>query len=69
MEKKKRGRPRKAINTPAVDKMVKEPEKKKNLLLPPDSAPNVVIRGLIKPWDLLVERERNIHGGQGMMRP
>lgn len=49
--KRKPGRPKKAITAPAVDKMVKEPERKKEI------------------WDGMVERERNIHGGNGMTRP
>lgn len=31
MEKRKRGRPKKSINAPAVDKMVKEPERNKQV--------------------------------------
>lgn len=57
------------IDEPPHDKMVKEPERKKSmLLLPPDSAPNIVIRGLVRnPWDGLVDREKSIHGGTGII--
>jgi hypothetical protein len=55
VEKKKagwpKGKPRKALDAPPVDKMVKEPEVKKSFS------------------ELMADRERSIHGGNGMMRP
>ena len=71
MEKRRPGRPKKLINAPEVDKMVKEPEKEKGSIssLPPDSPPNIVIRGLVRnPFAALVDRERAIHGGSGAHR-
>ena len=59
------------LEEPERNKMVAEPGKKKTDIfqLPPDSAPKIVIRGLVKnPWAPLIERERSIHGGSGMHR-